>query len=1430
MVTKVMNKTHTPNADSAPALADQGTAGSAQPVRTLVKGFRRGRVPLETVQLPLPGFEQALTDPPRDTSPAGGRAAVRDDAPSSDQGPVAADRSEQALDLTLSHPSFSSDTSVFPASAEGAVGSLWVQAGTSAGATATDASAGANASGSAASYLSGLSASNAILLGLGFIAAGALVFRTEEKAPINLAPVLAKPLVDLAAVEGEAFSVVLDRSSFVDPEGAAVTWSLAAVKNSNGDAVSLNWLVFDPVALTLTGTPDALSRGDYELTIKVVDGQGLEAVDHFIFSVAPNSTVFDGYLKYALVFRDEIADGIWDHEPINAIAFETDSLGKVKVASISYTDLNNDGQFTAEPWALTNNAGLAPPVGGSGVLRTAAWQEGGTIDGVAIGGTVDISTGRPFESVLSAPAGSGVISPVTTLITAQLGAGAATANPAAIAAASQQVAGLLFGSGTAVDLLNLDPVKNLASGATGDAAKLALQVQAAGQQVANILQVAVAAAQAGGVVDLASVTGAVTSSLLGSATGGSLDLGDTAKLNAAIASVASLVTNADAKALIEQQSAAIAQTIATVNQKISTVITTAVTQINSGATFSVADVLTDTTAFQLVAQQTLAQQVSSAVSNAVSDPGSTGPVDFNINVDQAVEEVRDQVQQVIVPTTPNSAPTLVSGGVVTGAATEGMSPVQLSGSFGFSDPDTADLPVVGVTSRTFTGVAADGSTVLDLTAAQKLALGLGFSVDAASSNTNVGTVDWSYLLPAAAVDFLAAGDQVTGTFVVTVNDRKGGSVAQTITVTLTGTNDAPVATFNAAQAVNEDASSLTGQLTATDQDNGAALSYSLVGDAIAGFTLNANGSWSFDPKNAAYQSLAQGQTQAITVNYKVTDDKQAQASGAFVVTVTGTNDAPLISVAQGNSASATLTEVNQGLTGSGTLTVADADLTNTVVATVHSVAASGLTAGLGLDNAALLAMMTVNSPNTVIGNDAASGVIGWSFSSGSEAFNYLPAGQSITLTYTIRATDSNSPSTSDDQSVTITITGSNDTPLIVVGTGNSAAETLTETNAGLSVSGSLGVTDPEVSDTVTVAVQSVTTAGVVAGLSADNAALLAMLTLNNQSAVINNTSTTGTINWTFASGSEGFNYLAAGQQLVLTYTVRATDSSNAGSYDDQTVVITVTGTNDVPVATFSAAQAVAEDATALTGQLTATDADAGAVLSYALVGQAIAGLTINSNGSWTFDPTNAAYQSLAQGQTQEITVNYEVSDQNQGKGTGSFKVTVTGTNDVPVITATDVSGSITEPSLSTASATLTDSGSLTFADVDGLDRPSATEATKSITASRVVNNVSSTITLTSEQVQLIENAFSITPQSSNTNNGTVDWSYSISESVLHFLGQGDTVTAVFTVTVGNQALGQATQDVTITIAGSNDAPVATGETLSAIEDTPITFIARTSNS
>ena len=59
--------------------------------------------------------------------------------------------------------------------------------------------------------------------------------------------------------------------------------------------------------------------------------------------------------------------------------------------------------------------------------------------------------------------------------------------------------------------------------------------------------------------------------------------------------------------------------------------------------------------------------------------------------------------------------------------------------------------------------------------------------------------------------------------------------------------------------------------------------------------------------------------------------------------------------------------------------------------------------------------------------------------------------------------------------------------------------------------------------------------------------------------------------------------------------------------------------------------------------------------------------------------------------------------------------------------------------------------------------------------------------------------------------GTVVWHYDISDGALDFLGENDQLTLTFTVRVSDGFGGIATQDVVITVNGTEDAPVITSE-------------------
>uniref|UniRef100_UPI003C7D97D8 VCBS domain-containing protein n=1 Tax=Dinoroseobacter sp. S76 TaxID=3415124 RepID=UPI003C7D97D8 len=144
----------------------------------------------------------------------------------------------------------------------------------------------------------------------------------------------------------------------------------------------------------------------------------------------------------------------------------------------------------------------------------------------------------------------------------------------------------------------------------------------------------------------------------------------------------------------------------------------------------------------------------------------------------------------------------------------------------------------------------------------------------------------------------AAGQEVTETTEVTVSDGQGGSATQTLSVTITGTNDAPVVTSgadDAAGALVEDGPSAVtgGQLAASDADTGASLTWS-GGEttALGVFAITGDGAWSYTLDNDAAQALAAGQEVTETTEVTVSDGDGGSATQTLSVTITGTNDAP----------------------------------------------------------------------------------------------------------------------------------------------------------------------------------------------------------------------------------------------------------------------------------------------------------------------------------------------------------------------------------------------------------------------------------------------------------------------------------------------------------------------------------------------------------
>ena len=201
----------------------------------------------------------------------------------------------------------------------------------------------------------------------------------------------------------------------------------------------------------------------------------------------------------------------------------------------------------------------------------------------------------------------------------------------------------------------------------------------------------------------------------------------------------------------------------------------------------------------------------------------------------------------------------------------------------------------------------------------------------------------------------------TDTFTVSVSDGKNPPVSQTVTVTVTPVNDRPVAVADVG-AVVEDAV-LTGSVATNDSDvDRDTLTYTLVAP-VAGLTLAANGGYTFNAADAAYQSLAAGQTLAVVANYTVSDGKSPPltATSTLTVTVTGVNDAPTVAATQAVAAAEDATSVPF------TVAATDIDQGDTVTFSAPAQSARGgsVTGGTG-GNFVYVPLPDFNGADTVV--------------------------------------------------------------------------------------------------------------------------------------------------------------------------------------------------------------------------------------------------------------------------------------------------------------------------------------------------------------------------------------------------------------------------------------------------------------------------------
>jgi VCBS repeat-containing protein len=206
-----------------------------------------------------------------------------------------------------------------------------------------------------------------------------------------------------------------------------------------------------------------------------------------------------------------------------------------------------------------------------------------------------------------------------------------------------------------------------------------------------------------------------------------------------------------------------------------------------------------------------------------------------------------------------------------------------------------------------------------------------------------------------------------------------------------------------------------------------------------------------------------------------------------------------------------------------------------------------------------------------------------------------------------------------------------------------------------------------------------TTASAGASVSTDLAAALADLnstfTLNGAGVI--NAAHDGNVTWNFALDNSLTQYLATGETVTVTYRISVSDDSGITTeangdqiaLSSQDVVITLTGTNDIPL--FNQAQRTVfsqvggEDLgyTITELELLAgySDTDATDDLRVQNLAATNGTLQLNNNSSWTFTP-NQDFNGT-------VNLSYQVNDANGGVVAGSNSFNIAAINDAPIRTA-----------------------------------------------------------------------------------------------------------------------------------------------------------------
>ncbi|WJK07226.1 VCBS domain-containing protein [Pseudomonas fluorescens] len=711
----------------------------------------------------------------------------------------------------------------------------------------------------------------------------------------------------------------------------------------------------------------------------------------------------------------------------------------------------------------------------------------------------------------------------------------------------------------------------------------------------------------------------------------------------------------------------------------------------------------------------------------------------------------------------------------------------------------------------------------------------------------------------AAVQALRAGNTLADKFTYSVADALGAQDSATLTITIQGSNDTPVAQNdsntaieaggqnNATAGVNPTGNVLTND---TDVDaNGERLSVigvrqgastGVIGAAFVGafgtLTLNADGSYSYivDNNNPQVQALrTNGDTLTEVFTYQIRDLAGATSTATLTITLRGANDNPLavndtaVAVEAGGTFNGT-----PGINPTGNVLTNDTDVdagdSKTVTGVRTGSEASGgtfTTLGSGQSIAGLYGTLTINADGSysyVVNNNLA-------------AVQALKFGDSLVETFTYRMRDT--AGATDIAQLSIRVDGAWDAPVAT----NDVAVAVADNGAGNSVNPTRNVlpndTDVDAGDGKTVT-------GIRFGTEAAGGTLDAVNpgTNNTNGTLINGLygqliiGSDGNYTYIIDSSNPDIQALGPLQFLNERFTYRVTD--NGGQSDLAEIHIIIRGRNDAPVANTDNATAVeagglnnSQPGVNPSGNVISNDTDLeGDTLTVSALrtgglsesgtagtlGSVLRGrygdLTLNADGTWHYEIDNNLPEVQAlrlSGQTLTDVFSYTLRDAFGATDLAELRITIEGSNDTPVArddsaVAVEAGGVANGTPGSNATGNVLDNDTDVDSVANGESRQVVSVSNaggQSTTAGQVLIGLYGQLTLNADgsYTYVIDNGNPLV-QSLRT--------------------AGETLSETFTYRMRDTAGATSDARLTVVIQGANDAPVAQNDSAIATDQTP----------